>query len=214
MPNQYTNRQSASCVVDGCERKPLAKSLCNIHYARLRVHGSATAPASRCRRGSGRVPVVDSSGGPDACWPWMGHRDSEGYGRYGGQRAHRIAARNAGMDISGKFVCHRCDNPPCCNPAHLFVGTALDNARDMVSKGRQSLGDSVPAESRRRGSQHPKHKIDEHDAKAIRDAHAAGASMYGLARTYGLSRPTVSAIIHHKTWRHVQPIPPEVPRAD
>lgn len=85
---------------------------------------------------------VDKSGGEDACWPWLGPRFGGGYGQvyfHGrGQGAHRVAhlLGNGGLDSTLK-VLHHCDNPPCCNPKHLFVGTAKDNSTDMVAKGRQ-----------------------------------------------------------------------------
>lgn len=84
---------------------------------------------------------VDKTGGPAACWPWTGPRYETGYGRLRiigiPYRAPRIAYFLAhGTDPADKFVCHRCDNPPCCNPAHLFLGTTRQNGRDMASKGR------------------------------------------------------------------------------
>lgn len=79
----------------------------------------------------------------DECWEWSGHRDQRGYGRggtnkAGGYLAHRMAYMlHAGVALpDSTLVCHRCDNPPCCNPAHLFTGTHKDNAVDMAAKGR------------------------------------------------------------------------------
>lgn len=80
-------------------------------------------------------------GGPDGCWPWTGRLTSKGYGEYSLRaksiRAHRLALELSGVEIpTGMVVMHSCDNPPCCNPAHLAVGTTADNNRDMMSKGR------------------------------------------------------------------------------
>lgn len=79
--------------------------------------------------------------GPDECWEWRGSRNAKGYGQVTNQGADRIAHRVAyeiakGAIPSGMMVCHTCDNPPCCNPAHLFVGSNADNIRDKVAKGR------------------------------------------------------------------------------
>lgn len=84
---------------------------------------------------------VDASAGPDACWPWTAGKANGGYGaiRYNGSiyRAHRIAWTIANGAIpQGMLVLHKCDNPPCCNPAHLFIGTHKDNSQDMARKGR------------------------------------------------------------------------------
>jgi hypothetical protein len=77
--------------------------------------------------------------GPDECWEWTAYRLPAGYGTFGRPTTttHRIAWQLTNGPIpEGMFVCHKCDNPPCVNPAHLFVGTQQDNLRDMWSKGR------------------------------------------------------------------------------
>lgn len=83
---------------------------------------------------------VDKSG---ECWIWTGVRQN-GYGSFwfehGPKPAHRISwTLTHGPITDGLFACHRCDNPACVNPDHLFLGTAGDNARDMWSKGRQAI---------------------------------------------------------------------------
>ena len=85
---------------------------------------------------------VDTSGGPDACWPWQGARLPRGYGKMtGAGYAHRIAWElENGPVPAGMYVCHHCDNPPCCNPAHLFTGDAAANNADMDAKGRSGRG--------------------------------------------------------------------------
>jgi len=87
---------------------------------------------------------VDHSAGPLACWPWQDGKDRDGYGRFHvnrpgntGERAHRVAFGLAtGEDPIS--VLHRCDNPGCCNPAHLFAGDQALNNRDAHRKGRYS----------------------------------------------------------------------------
>lgn len=89
---------------------------------------------------------VDRSAGPEACWPWLGASSGAGYGvvQKPGDRTqhgtHRIAlVLRLGRDLApGELACHHCDNPPCCNPDHLFPGSVADNARDASAKGRLS----------------------------------------------------------------------------
>jgi hypothetical protein len=87
-------------------------------------------------------------GADHECWPWTGAKNSKGYGRFKVERrllcAHRVAVHLTCDDPSAlanpkTLVLHQCDNPPCCNPAHLRLGTASDNAREMMQRGRGSL---------------------------------------------------------------------------
>ncbi len=86
---------------------------------------------------------VDRSGGPDACWPWLASCFDNGYGQFKvgiqNRKAHRVAWELVNGSIpKGMLMMHaECDNPPCCNPAHLKPGTNAENSQDMVSKGRQ-----------------------------------------------------------------------------
>lgn len=82
-------------------------------------------------------------GNEETCWQWLGSKSSKGYGVYGKprQRAHRMVWELYYDKIpGGLMVLHKCDNPLCCNPKHLFLGTAGDNARDMAAKGRTGGG--------------------------------------------------------------------------
>lgn len=100
---------------------------------------------------------VDQSAGPDACWPWIGSRFHGGYGAAFHQSRTRNASRVAwiyahnGHDPVGQHVCHSCDNPPCCNPAHLFFGTPAVNHADMVGK-RRAKGDRQSRKATQHGT--------------------------------------------------------------
>lgn len=124
------------------------------------------------------------------CWDWSGSKLPHGYGYFycGPKRyyAHRIAweLRN-GPIPKGMVVCHKCDNPSCSRPDHLFLGTQKDNIHDAIRKGR------------RRTSKRPLEQI-----RAIRAARASGRSHADIAREFGIPRRTVSHIITDK-WRHV-----------
>lgn len=97
-------------------------------------------------------PKVDSSGGPGACWTWTASCKIKGYGQIsaGGRErpllAHRVAWEITNGPIGvGSVVCHSCDNPKCCNPAHLFLGTQAENLQDMTDKGRRCSGEAMTA---------------------------------------------------------------------
>jgi hypothetical protein len=86
---------------------------------------------------------------PSGCMEWRGTRDKRGYGRTwgdgrSGYKAHRLSMKLAGYNIDGWVVCHKCDNPPCINPDHLFLGTFSDNIRDAQSKGRFPIAKPKP----------------------------------------------------------------------
>ena len=82
--------------------------------------------------------------GPDECWPWSGGRHEQGYGIFAftsrvSRRAHRFMYTvTKGPIPTGLLVCHTCDNPPCVNPRHLWLGTTMDNHLDSVRKGRRA----------------------------------------------------------------------------
>jgi len=93
---------------------------------------------------------------------------------------------------SGLFVCHHCDNPPCCNPAHLFLGTPGDNIRDAARKGRMAHGERSATS-----------KLTEDQVLEIRSHSAAGESYASIARRFPCSNRTVSAVVRRHTWRHI-----------
>jgi len=108
------------------------------------VCSRACANSLRLRPLAERFAEYYTPGKPDACWPWTGAKDRDGYGVIGDEkrrqlRAHRIAyERINGAVPEGQNVLHRCDNPPCCNPSHLFVGSVAENNADKIRKGRHN----------------------------------------------------------------------------
>lgn len=132
--------------------------------------------------------------GAGECWPWLGYRDSNGYGRYGRLLAHRIAfALATGDQASGFAICHSCDSPPCCNPAHLWKGTQADNVADMDNKGR---GRRQP----RRGELSNKAKLTAEQALYIFNSSEPTKL---LADKFGISGTAVGHIKRRKNWAHV-----------
>lgn len=155
---------------------------------------------------------VDCSAGLNGCWIWKGSKSTDGYGQvnfnYKNMRSHRLAYLFFCGEIpTGMFVCHRCDNPICCNPRHLFLGTALDNARDKVNKGRQPRGEKVSEQVRRttpRGSKRKTAVINEEIAVKIREMRSNGARECDVARAFGVNRYIVKNIMSGRTWGHAR----------
>jgi hypothetical protein len=96
----------------------------------------------------------------------------------------------AGMDIDGKMVCHRCDNPSCVNPSHLFAGVSLDNVRDMIAKDRNP-----------RGERNIMSKLSPADVLAIR---SATGLQRDIAARFGITQGCVSSIKSRTKWRHLK----------
>lgn len=148
---------------------------------------------------------------PDACWPWGRSLDYGRTKRNGRSTlTHRIAFEFAfGSIPDGMCVLHRCDNPPCCNPAHLFLGTRADNNRDRDSKGRtrypsgSSHGSKTKPQSVLRGSRHGRARFDEAAVAEMRALLAAGHSLRAVGAMFGTTKPTIHDIASRRTWRHV-----------
>lgn len=161
---------------------------------------------------------VDRSGGPDACWEWQAYRSKPGYGYFKVDgcvsHAHRIAwSLSNSSSPQGLCVCHRCDNPPCCNPAHLFLGTLADNNADMVAKGRNVVvtgdrhGSRLHPERRPRGERHWKARFTDDTIAEIRRVYeATRVSQRKLARQYGISYSHMSAILCGTARRCLAPL--------
>lgn len=152
-------------------------------------------------------------GAPDACWEWSGRRFSTGYGRIAGHRtayAHRKAYElTHGTIPAGMHICHSCDNPPCCNPAHLWLGTPKDNMHDRDRKGRGNKGKTIASGKRRPYRRVPGgtprgRKLTEVQVRDIRASFAEGARQTDLGRKYGVDRTTIRDIVNGKKWRIIE----------
>lgn len=136
------------------------------------------------------------------CWQWLAGKDKDGYGnlalpgrRGGSIRAHRFSwVLHYGSIPEGMLVLHKCDNPSCVNPVHLFLGTYHDNYHDMKTKKRWRPGGCRP------GEDHPLAKLCEKDVKRIRSSKLSGPE---LARQLGVRKQTISSVRRKETWKHI-----------
>lgn len=137
----------------------------------------------------------------DGCWVWTGHLSETGYGkiRYNGVqwKAHRASyVAFVGEIPEGLFVCHACDNPKCVRPDHLWLGTAKDNVRDMLDKGRGQKAGRVY-------QQHGNAKLTREEAEEIRSAYTSRkrSTARELSEKYGVTLYNIYHIWHGKTWK-------------
>lgn len=124
----------------------------------------------------------------DECWVWKTGRISTGYGEFSYNRRPILAHRFAVMlrePIDGLHVLHTCDNPPCCNPKHLRVGTNYDNVQDAVAKGR-----------------HVQHKLTDETARQIASTKGTAEPLAAIARRFGVGRTTIKLIRAGRAWKH------------
>jgi hypothetical protein len=141
--------------------------------------------------------------GPDECWEWTAARHLQGYGRFWigshaegkTHRAHRVAWElENGPVPDGLDVCHHCDNPPCCNPRHLWLGTNQDNLRDCSAKGRAYKPTWW-------GEQVGSSKLTLEQVREIRRMAHLGLTRREIAACFGVAKTTVTNIINGETWR-------------
>lgn len=151
--------------------------LCEKHYARAFC-------SDKCRF----MAYVEKDG---ECWMWRGALNRRGYGKFCLQGKSSFIASRASYELfrrpisKGKYICHLCDIPACVNPEHLWVGTHVENMRDMVEKGRQSS------------------KLSVSEVIEIRLLWADGASNASLCEKFDITSGTVSSIVNKRIWKHV-----------
>lgn len=175
---------------------------------------------------------VSTTPSSDDCWPWTEKTFAFGYGAFWDGTHTMHAHRFLYIAINGpipddRFVCHRCDNPPCCNPGHLFLGTPKDNADDMVSKGRYETerrdqarprgdahysrispeklargkknGSYTKPENRPRGEKHGMTHLKQRDVNFIRSQRGI-MTQRQLAKRFNVTQPAIYRIQNYQVW--------------
>lgn len=151
---------------------------------------------------------------PSGCWLWKGHRRPEGYGviKVDGKAlpAHRVSWSIHKKEDPGLLcVLHKCDNPPCVNPEHLFLGTRLVNNQDMDQKGRRKSasgalhGSKTMPERVARGERNGRARLSVPDVEEIRRRAANGETVASLAREKQVSEGAVRGIVKGRRWQHI-----------
>lgn len=137
----------------------------------------------------------------DGCWEWNAFKMGSGYGQFGlaghMQYAHRVSYQlYIGEIPTGLYVCHKCDNPGCVNPAHLFLGTPADNVHDCENKGR-GFHPGAP------GTRNGHAKLTEVQVIEIRAKYGEGVRIAALAKEFGVSRRAIYHIVYHTSWAKI-----------
>ena len=147
-----------------------------------------------------KVDICDKN----KCWDWLGVMNPKGYGnvrinkRY--LKSHRVSWEISNFEIpAGYIVMHVCDNPSCCNPAHLMLGTNQSNFCDMIFKGREQF-----KKNKAIGVRNTNAKLTDESVRQIRKLYSDGSmDQYKLATKFGVSQSNIGSIVRNETWRHV-----------
>jgi hypothetical protein len=129
------------------------------------------------------------------CWEWIRRKHRQGYGQFGYKRKYMLAHRASWILFKGDIpenmsICHKCDNPSCVNPEHLFIGTHADNMIDAFMKNRKST----------KGYKHPRSKVTNETIEKIFKLRAKGMTQLAIGLICGICQHMVSKILRKKHW--------------
>lgn len=184
------------CSVKDCDRPHYGRGFCSLHWDRWSRHGD---PLVRRGAANGELmawlrDAVQTRDRSTGCWEWPFARRALGHGyiEYEGHNytAHAVALILSGSPRPGRLhALHSCDNPPCCNPAHLRWGTDADNRSDSVQRHRTP-----------RGENHSCTTLTAEDVLAIR----ADQRLHRvIAAEYGITKSSVGDLKHRRSWKHL-----------
>lgn len=195
------------CSVEGCTVKHYARMYCVRHYVRFMKHGvHPTLHPIRLQFWEKAAVTAN----PDKCWVWQKALNMWGYGTIGSNpqklhSAHRMAYfLFYGVHPGELQVLHRCDNPPCINPHHLFLGTNADNVKDKMAKGRHRAGKKPHGRANHPvGERNPAAKLSSAQVREIRRRYANGEISTALAKEFNVGRCAVWRIVKRMTYEDV-----------
>lgn len=189
-----------TCSIDGCAKPVFARGWCSAHYTKWKKYGDPLVVRQVQMHGvSVRERFLANFKQTSGCWEWAGYKDPNGYGRLNidGKPvlAHRLSWAIFCHPIeTQQQVLHRCDNPKCVRPEHLFLGDHTANMADKMAKKRHRYGVS-------RGEAHGRARLTAELVREIRDT--AGPSRI-VAEQYGISGRQVREIRARTAWRHIE----------
>jgi len=188
------------CTILTCSKNSVAKGLCTNHYYRLRKYGDAEHVEQVQFHGL-TVPerFLKYVKKTEYCWLWVGSKNNKGYAQLNVSGVPKLASRISweianGPIPKGKYILHKCDNPLCVNPDHVYPGDQTQNMADMWGRGRAKPGLV-------QGQKHGMSKLTELDILAIR---SSDETVKEICEHFGVSHTTVSDIKNRKTWKHVK----------
>lgn len=190
------------CKVPDCGRPASSTRdmLCNNHHTRMKIHGTVSDDVLVNFRSlplSDRLMRSIKKNKETDCWEWQRGLFSNGYGQITINKKNTLAHRASyeefvGSIPEGILVLHKCDNPICINPDHLFLGTNQDNMTDMVNKGRSA-----------RGEKNGRAKLTESEVAFIRRKLSEGKDAFDLSEQFNVSLSTIGKIQSYQTWKFV-----------
>lgn len=151
-----------------------------------------------------RFATYTAKAGPDDCWEWTGPKVRSGHGQvWDGKRnvaAHRYALAASGVNVDGLLACHRCNNPGCVNPAHLYAGTHQDNINDAIAAGHK-FGNPAPKGEANYSAVLTAAQVREIVRRYVPRHRENGTR--AMAREFGAAQTTISKIVRGATWQHL-----------
>jgi hypothetical protein len=201
------NRVTMECSVENCTLPARTAGFCPAHYRRTQLGLDLTAPVRTYLRNATseeRLRIYAPPGAPDECWNWT-RALTRGYGAmYDVEMGRNRPAHDIAWELDnnrklpkGMVIRHTCDEPKCCNPAHLLLGTHADNVADKVARGRQLKGAKVGAGTFG--------KLNDDAIRKIRGLYSTGLwTQRAIAREFDISQSNVSAIVLRQLWGHVE----------